>query len=121
MYENGGIAASMCFFSNFSKNADCIDDSLITNIQLGKDHHFRSKNAIAYPNPLTENELLSLKFEGLSEEKTVTLSTLSGTILFEHNTVEKQMEISASILTKGIYILKVVATDFVEIKKIILQ
>lgn len=63
------------------------------------------KDIIVYPNPFSD--LLNLNFENNTLTKHISLIDLSGKLILEMNTSEIQLQIPASTIPSGIYILKI--------------
>ena len=117
---NGSASGSFACFSSFSRNSACVEDSLITSMESIKNFD-NSSHFSVYPNPSKLNEPLKLIFDPLSTEKNITIINLNGAVVYQQNISGNQTEIPANILSKGVYILKVIANDFVEFKKIAIQ
>ena len=71
-----------------------------------------------YPNP--SQGLLSIKFSNEIPEGTLTVSSLSGEVVFETNTMKASHQLDLSHLPKGVYILSVTDGNEKRVEKLIL-
>ena len=74
MLLNGSVSGSLCYFSNFSRNLECAEDSLITSMESNKNFDYSSSHFNVYPNPIKLNETLKLNFKVLSTEKNISIT-----------------------------------------------
>jgi len=107
-YDSGtapDVGGTLTIDSGF--DASCSYDNSVLPIS---DYELLKASVSVYPNPLTKNNILNLKF-GFNTSAKISIYTVTGKLALKdeiNNTDSKQMDVSA--LTNGIYFLKI-STD----------
>lgn len=91
---------------------ECVDLSVIMNNET--EELFLEEEIAVYPNPITENEALNIRFNNIKNESAVIIYDMLGKVIYKGSINEDMKQIEVKNLTKGVYVVNVFSgeTDF---------